>query len=215
MADNAEQSDIRALRKRVRILVIDDQADAFPVESMRSRGYNVEYWPDVSVDNLARLERGEYDIVILDIRGVGKDISFDEGFAVLKRLKRVRPGLTVVAFSGATFDISESQFFELADDVLPKPVDVFTCEEKLDALLRQSLSFDELWEGLNVLLRHAGVGRWGRSRLRKKIDRAVKRGGERAPLSQRLRDLIPDKEEAQVAVNILSLLLRLYENSGS
>jgi len=59
---------IAEARKRARILVIDDEPDAFPVKLLESEGYNITYWE--SVESIRKLEEGEFDILVLDIGGV-------------------------------------------------------------------------------------------------------------------------------------------------
>ena len=50
------------LRKRTRLLVIDDDQNSFPLELFRKEGYAIEQWE--KVDNLTKLEEGYYDIII-------------------------------------------------------------------------------------------------------------------------------------------------------
>ena len=47
------------IRKRARILVIDDDKDAFPYELFQKEGYNVQYWP--KIETLRDLEKCEID----------------------------------------------------------------------------------------------------------------------------------------------------------
>jgi hypothetical protein len=61
------------LKKRTKILVIDDDENSFPFELLRREGYSIEHWP--RVESLSPLEDGHYDIIILDIQGVAKHLS--------------------------------------------------------------------------------------------------------------------------------------------
>jgi DNA-binding response OmpR family regulator len=210
MSSEVSPDDLAKIRKRARILVIDDKADAFPVDAMKQRGYNVDYWPDITAECLHRLEKGDYDIIILDIRGVGTQISREEGFGVLKRLKDVNPALTVVAFSGASFDIGESEFFKLADDVLQKPADLFTCEDKINALLANSFGFLQLWEAVDVLLKSAGAGKWRRGRLKSALKKALDKQRGIEGVGERIRNLIPSTKDLEIALSLLNLIARLY-----
>ena len=78
------------IRKRARILVIDDDEEAFPYKLLEKEGYNVQYWPKVEV--LRDLENGEYDIIILDIFGVASaEMSTNDGLGILEHLKKHNP----------------------------------------------------------------------------------------------------------------------------
>lgn len=43
---------ISELRKRTRILVIDDDSNAFPVALLKKEGYAIDYWPSRLLKNL-------------------------------------------------------------------------------------------------------------------------------------------------------------------
>ncbi len=75
------------LRKRARILVVDDDETAFPYKLLQKEGYNVTYWK--RIENLRNLETGEYDIIVLDIQGIANPkISEDDGLGILVHVKR-------------------------------------------------------------------------------------------------------------------------------
>src|ERR1041385_4826910 len=92
------------IRKKARIVVIDDDESAFPYELLQKEGYNVSYWP--RIEKLKELESGEYDLIILDIAGVtDKTISLTDGAGVLMHLKRRNPAQLIIAYSGQKFDL--------------------------------------------------------------------------------------------------------------
>lgn len=123
---------------RVRILVIDDQE--FPyVKLFKRDGYNVEKWKDVG--KLAQIEQGDYDLILLDLQGVGSTISVSEqGLGVLRHIKKVRPTQLVIAYSNAQFSLQYQSFFELADGVLQKSADYLDFKRKVDELLQANFS---------------------------------------------------------------------------
>src|SRR4051794_8873496 len=78
--------------RRARILVIDD--GPFPYMALFERdGYTIQQWPDVS--DLHALETGEFDLILLDLLGVGSAESSDEGFGLLKHIRQVSPAQIV------------------------------------------------------------------------------------------------------------------------
>lgn len=129
---------LKQIIARVRILVIDDQE--FPyVKLFRRDGYNVDKWKDVS--RLAHIEQGEYDLILLDLQGVGAAISSaDEGLGVLRHIKKVRPTQLVIAYSNAQFPLQYQPFFELADGVMQKSADYLDFKRKVDDLLQDHFS---------------------------------------------------------------------------
>jgi len=143
-------------RKRARILVIEDDEQAFPVKLLENEGYNVQRW--ARVENIRKLEEGEFDIIILDIGGISlPEMSQRDGFGVLEHLKKYNPAQIVVAYSGQSFDLSKQQFFKQADDFLAKPSDLLECKEKIDRLLQTRFTAKHYWETLIELLKRNDV----------------------------------------------------------
>jgi hypothetical protein len=63
------------IKKRARLLVIDDDVFAY-CELFKRDGYAIDQWSDV--EDLNKLENGIFDLILLDIQGVGKTISPSE-----------------------------------------------------------------------------------------------------------------------------------------
>jgi len=144
------------IRKRARVLVIDDDADAFPCELLQNEGYNVRYWS--KVENLHDLENGEFDLIVLDIFGVAPArVSENDGLGILEHLKKHNPAQLVIAYSGQKYDLSQSSFWSMADDYLGKPSSLIGCKEKIDGLLRRSFTPQHYWQAAAAMLQEAGV----------------------------------------------------------
>jgi len=123
--------------KRSRILVIDDQD--FPYQELFVRaGYTLDKWDDV--DDLTKLETGEFDLILLDLQGVGRSASIDQGLAVLRHIRSTSPAQLVIAYSGANWPVQYQPFFQLADAVLDKSVDFYEFKRTVDDLLRKRFS---------------------------------------------------------------------------
>lgn len=156
IADVAPKLPLSELRKRARILVVDDDEKAFPYKLLQKEGYNVTYWRHV--DNLRELETGEYDIIVLDILGIaGPRLSEDDGLGILTHIKRYNPSQIIVAYSGQKFDLSHSEFWKLADDYLGKPSSLLDCKQKIDVLLEQRFTAHYYVNVLRKLLLDQGV----------------------------------------------------------
>lgn len=123
--------------RRARLLVIDDTEFLY-LELFQRDGYAIEKWSDVT--DLARLERGEFDVILLDIHGVGTALSSDQGLGVLRHLKTVRPAQIVIAYSNATWTVGQQEFFDHADARLNKTGDYVDFKRTVDDLLRKHFS---------------------------------------------------------------------------
>jgi DNA-binding response OmpR family regulator len=120
---------------RPRVLVIDDEE---PVRSALSRTLTAEGLvidlAGTAAEGLSRARAEVYDLVILDLLMPGTD-----GFAVLRQLRRDRPGQTVLVLSCLADVRHKVDCFDLgARDYLTKP---FSLEELL-ARVRNQLRGD-------------------------------------------------------------------------
>jgi CheY-like chemotaxis protein len=125
------------IKKRARLLVIDD--DEFPYQTLFERdGYTLEKWPDVI--DLPKLESGFFDIVLLDLQGVGRQQSSEQGLGILRHLRKTTPAQIIIAYSSADWPLKYQEFFEQADAVLGKSSDYVDFKRKVDQLLEQRFS---------------------------------------------------------------------------
>jgi CheY-like chemotaxis protein len=123
--------------KRARLLVIDD--GPFPYLTLFERdGYTMTQWADV--EDLGALEGGAFDVILLDLRGVGRQESADEGFGVLRHIRETSPGQIVVAYSNEDLSLAYQPFFRDADAVLHKTTDYVEFKRVVDRLLDERFS---------------------------------------------------------------------------
>ncbi|MCI0631011.1 MAG: hypothetical protein L0Y44_10215 [Phycisphaerales bacterium] len=171
----APKSDFSALVKRTRILVIDDVETEFPFEILRREGYAIDYWKDAQ--ELAKLETGYYDIIILDIGGVGRKLdAANEGAGLLNHIKSVNPSQIVIAYSGQSHHSNRIPFFKLADQYVPKPANVLTWKETIDDLIANKSTVAHYWTALRQILVAQGYGAKQVNRLEKALVLAAKTG---------------------------------------
>lgn len=143
-------------KKRARILVIDDDASAFPVTRLRNEGYNIQQWE--RLENLRSLEEGQFDIIFLDIHNIcSEDVSESGGLGVLEHLKKMNPAQIVIAFSGKKFDLGHEKFWRIADNYLAKPVDMLRAKACIDSLLKDKFTIDHYWQGLTAFLKSKAI----------------------------------------------------------
>jgi CheY-like chemotaxis protein len=114
--------------------VIDD--DVFTYKTLFKRdGYTIDKWNDVT--DLTKLETGYYDIILLDIQGVGQDLSKEQGLGILKHLRQVNPTQIIIAYSNADWSLQYQEFFKLADATLAKNADYVDFKRIVDDLLQK------------------------------------------------------------------------------
>jgi DNA-binding response OmpR family regulator len=181
---------IRELRRRVKIVVVDDDPHSFPIEALQADGYTVEQWQQLDASRLRRLEEGDFDIIILDIQDVCASELSDtgDGLGVLRRVKAVNPSQIIVAFSGRAYDLGSVPFWKLADDALRKPVTLIQCKELLDRLMSERITVQAYWQNIRQLLEKNGVPPAKAKSLEVAVVRAVQ-GGRTLSLEQ-LRDTV-------------------------
>lgn len=113
------KSDQVSSAKSLRIAIVDDRPDDYPLDSLRRLGYSVVHIPSLGLGDVPALLA--YHCVLLDINGVLVEDPKRGGLEVLKRLKAADVPY-VVAVSSRGFDITMSEFFMLADQRLKKPI---------------------------------------------------------------------------------------------
>lgn len=167
------------LKKRCRIVVIDDEEDSFPTQTLKNDGYAIDWWPRVDADDLTRLEAGRYDVIILDIQDIAVPGLSDtgDGLGILRRLKETNSEQFVVAFSGRAFDLDAVPFWRLADDALRKPVTLISCKGKLDEWIKECLDPVVQWRRIEQKLLSNNVRRFSRRRVEGAIVRAARSRG--------------------------------------
>jgi CheY-like chemotaxis protein len=174
MTKNNGNKKISGLIQYVKILVIDDE-DTFPIKLFEKEGYHITKWD--KVESLKRLENGEFDIIILDIFDVAKDISENDGLGILEHIKKYNPAQIVVAYSGRTFDLSKNRFWRIADDTLAKPSDFIKCKEIIDNLIKDKFTIEHYVSGLLRLLTENGIEENDCKKIESKINKQIQSNG--------------------------------------
>jgi len=149
--------DFTTAKRNCRVLVIDDDKQAVPIEELRKSGYFIEQITEVDAGSMHRCEGGEFDIILLDYKGVApQNISPDDGFGVFERLRSANPLQYVVAISGQTYDISKTEYLSKANDWLKKPIDLVRAKEKLDRGIRERFDKNNVFRELRSALVRGG-----------------------------------------------------------
>ena len=189
------------LKKRCKIVVIDDEEASFPTAALKKDGYTIDWWSRVDADGLAQLESGQFDLIILDIQDIAEPDLSDtgDGLGILRRLKETNPGQLVVAFSGREFDLDAVPFWRLADDALRKPVTLITCKAKLDVWISESLDPIAQWHRIEQRLLANNISSLALHRVEGAIVRAA--GSPQQISSTRFRKILGSVDDLATIVS--------------
>lgn len=163
-------------------------------------GYHVERWPEVK--SLSQLTDGHYDLILLDIHGVGLNESPDEqGLGILRHVKSANPAQIVIMYSALPQNISARDVLQLADAVLDKDESYVRYKESVDKLLQRRVSAGYYIAIMNRELGdHAVVAP-------KAVAKAVQamRRGNTAPLERYLRAKVTDPNVIDRVLTVISI----------
>ena len=121
----------------VNVLLIDDETDFLSVmaERMAVRGMQVATASSAK-DGLAKVEAGNFDVVVLDLAMPEMD-----GVETLKRLKAKKPDLEVILLTGHASVKQGIEAMKLgALELLEKPADMKALVAKIEAIQAQKLA---------------------------------------------------------------------------
>lgn len=149
----AKNYNIQELRHRVRILLIDDE-NFILEEPLKRQGFNITYKKDIDV--LTDVE--PYQIVLCDIRGVGKTFkSNKEGAYLIKEMKKIYPTIQVIAYTGSSYDPSYNDYLKCADDVVEKGNSIEYWVSCLDEQIKTSVDPRMQWDRIRSYLLEEGI----------------------------------------------------------
>lgn len=197
------------LKKRVKILVVDDNEEHFPYKHLQDNGYTIEWWDKVTSEKLQRMENGGFDIIILDIKGIADEsISDSEGLGIIKRIKSVNPSQIVVAFSGHSYDLSKTEFWKIADDTLAKPVSIIKAKELIDRLIDEKITLNYYWDAISSILSNQGLA----NRQIKKIETQIAYMLENKNLNSELilKKFLSNVQHASAIITLIQAIGRLW-----
>lgn len=195
---------LEEIRKRARLLVIDDEE--FVYKSLfENDGYVIDKWNDV--ENLSKLEDNYFDIILLDVQGVGSALSADQGLGILQHIRERAPAQIVIAFSNADFSLKYQTFFERADAVLSKGADYVEFKRKVDGLLVQRFSL-----GFYVNRISAAIGNHieDQERLERETRKAILRNRP-SDFRKFLLDKITDPKTLDIAVAVVEVGVKVMQ----
>lgn len=190
---------IETVRKAARVLVIDDHV--FPALATFERdGYHFERW--ASIKNLSQLTDDHYQLILLDINGVGLKESPDlQGLGILQHIKVTNPAQPVIIYSSKPQAITSTEYLQLADAVLDKGMSYVGYKEVVDDLLLRRATPGYFVAAMNRALAEDAVV------APKAVSKAVKsfREGRPDALANYLRKSLTDPKKVDKIVTIIGV----------
>ena len=111
-----KEKSLSAIKKLTEILVIDDKEFGY-LDALRKHEFSIQQKFDLT--HLS--DAAEYDIILCDIRGVGKFLESDyEGANLIKALKTKYPNKIILAYTANEYDASFQKYLDYADGIVPK-----------------------------------------------------------------------------------------------
>jgi CheY-like chemotaxis protein len=150
-ADLDRKWDDSRAKEIAKIAIVDDQPADFPTTELKSNGYHVQTYRQVTLSTTAQL--ASYDIVFLDMKGVVKDDPENGGLKLIAELRRLSPAQKICAVSSKTFDINATEFFRQADDAKKKPLTAHECRAVITTFLGELFSAKVLRESVQQAMR--------------------------------------------------------------
>lgn len=161
-------------RVDVQILVIDDEPFEF-MDFLRKHDFNIKYVEDIPAINHVLA----YDIIICDIKGVGKKLGTkNEGAHIISEIRKMYPFKTVIGYTGHQHDPSINKYLLLADDVYKKDLDGDELLEKLDYEVSKVTGVEDQWNRIKKYLLDEGLKLYDIALLENQFVTILNKGGD-------------------------------------
>lgn len=141
------------LKRNTQILVIDDDEFVY-LEPLRRNEFHIVHRSDLaSLSDVA-----EYDIILCDIRGVGKFLeSTFEGAYLVKQIKEKYPNKIVISYTASSYDPRYQEYLSYADDTILKGTALEDWDSLLSRKIRELSNPVIQWEKTRNALLNANV----------------------------------------------------------
>ena len=143
----------RIERRNIPILIIDDEAFAYQ-QILSNHGFSIKHVKDIEAIEMV----SEYEIILCDIKGVGKQLgSRFEGAHLIKEIKKRYPFKYIIAYTGQKHDASFNQYFRIADNMVKKDEESEVWIETLDEAINCVASPKEKWINMRDFMINRGI----------------------------------------------------------
>lgn len=160
------------LKRNTEILVIDDDEFVY-LDLLRKSEYRIEHRSDIqSLKDVA-----EFDVILCDVRGVGKFLNSQfEGAYLVKQIKEKYPNKIVISYTANSYDPKFQEYLSYADATVPKGTALEDWDSLLTKMLKELADPVKQWEKARKALLQAGVPTIIVAKYESEYVRAVKSG---------------------------------------
>ena len=203
--------DLRSIREKARILVIDDEAQCKIHENLKRYGYK-----DVALErDVHRIEDvSKYNLILCDIRGIGAQLASEgktlkyEGLTVAKEIKKVYPLIKVIAYSAEKKQYEGNYIAEMiVDDFFNKDDDTDDRNELIDKQIRSCFSPIDAWITFRELSLSRGTSIHEMAKLENLFVRSVLK--EKEFSVKTIKKLFSDYSKYEPAIKHLTTIIKL------
>lgn len=175
------------LKHKAKIAFVDDE-EIPHIKKLNDDGYSIQDYNDIQ--NIDEFINKKFNIVILDIQGIGKELSSNSGgWKILKYIKTVSPHTVIIMFTGADWSIKDhKEDLKLADDFLSKDLEFLDFKLKLDEAIKKAFSYHY----------HFDIEK-------KRIEKLIKNSGDLREIESIVFKYGKDKSETMKQLNSLKL----------
>ena len=168
-----KEKSLSMLKKLTEILVIDDKEFSF-LEALRKHEFSIQQKNDLT--HLS--DAAEYDVILCDIRGVGKFLESEyEGANLIKALKTKYPNKVILAYTANEYDARFQKYLDYADGIAPKgPYGLEDWVSLLEETLNDCADPVKQWERTRKQLLKANVSTIEVAKYESQYVKAVKNG---------------------------------------
>lgn len=123
--------------KSLTCAVVDDKPEDFPADFLRGMFKSVAFENRVSLNDATRL--AAFDVIFLDVAGVVVEDLQRGGAILIKRIRDLRSDGLIISVSSKKYDVEVTDYFEMADVRIKKPVQAATVQQQVMAHLRKEV----------------------------------------------------------------------------
>lgn len=189
------------LKRNTEILVIDDDEFVY-LESLKKIEYHIEHRTDIQ----GLKDVAEYDIILCDIRGVGKLLrSPYEGAYLVKQIKEKYPNKIVISYTANDYDPKFQEYLAYADATIPKGTALEDWDAMLTKMLNELVDPVKQWEKARNALLAAGVSTVMVAQYESQYVKAVKNGDYKSLKDVYVNSKKPGKD---IMISLLSMIFK-------
>lgn len=124
------------LKRRTRVLFVDDEDFSVSLTTIREAGWNVSQMKDITNFNCEEVKTA--NIIFMDYMGVGQILTpTEQGIGLIKTLKKRYPEKQVIFYSGHAGFIPGHEIHSIADGWINKHSDAYVYIDQIEASSRK------------------------------------------------------------------------------